>query len=60
MKKQEVKYCPICQSKNMGVLTKQNYFCRDCYVEIVITKKKAIYANFNSADGIKVKSIKIG
>lgn len=60
MKRQGIEVCPSCHSKNIGRLTLNQYFCRECYVEIIITKKKAVYVNINSAEGIKVESIRIG
>ncbi|SES63242.1 hypothetical protein SAMN05660297_00004 [Natronincola peptidivorans] len=56
--KEMMSNCPNCGGINLGRLHKKSYFCRDCYVEVAITRKNDIYVHIPSEDGVITRKIK--
>ncbi|SCX92033.1 hypothetical protein [Alkaliphilus peptidifermentans] len=52
--------CPNCGGINIGRLNKYSYFCRECFVEVAITRKNHIYVYIHSEDGMITRRIKVG
>lgn len=59
-KAQTINSCPNCGGINIGKLNKYSYFCRECYVEVAITKKNQLYVHINSEDGLLIRKIRVG
>lgn len=56
--RKEIEACPYCQSKDLGVLRKSKYFCRNCLVEIVRKTNGGVYLNLTTVDGV-LKRVKV-